>query len=120
MKMTLKELELAIPTIDLLESRKIIGGYDGELGDSIYPDDGWWHGSPGEEKDPYEIPDVVALAPEMPEYGDDPRENEQMGQEESETYQGEDGHDNEIRTGDTAVRRNFTIKSLLSTKNGQG
>ena len=28
MKLTLKELELAIPTIDLLESRKIVGGYN--------------------------------------------------------------------------------------------
>lgn len=29
MKRTLKELELNIPTISLLETRKITGGYDG-------------------------------------------------------------------------------------------
>lgn len=37
MKRTLKELELNIPTISLLETRKITGGYDGGHGDSIYP-----------------------------------------------------------------------------------
>ena len=41
MKKTLKELELNIPTISLLGTRKISGGYDGKHGDSIYPDDGW-------------------------------------------------------------------------------
>lgn len=81
MKRTLKELELNIPTISLLETRKITGGYDGGHGDSIYPDDGWWHGSPGEENNPYEIPDVVVVAPELPEYGYDPHENDPQERE---------------------------------------
>ena len=84
MKLTLKELELAIPTIDLLESRKIVGGYneDQNIAFEVNGDD------------------VVVIASPEPDRGYDPRENDPLEQEEHEMYQGEDGRDNEINTGE--------------------
>ena len=83
MKKTLRELELCIPTIPIFESRKITGGYNG-LGED-YPDDGWWHGSPGEEDNPYEIPEVVIVAPEQPDPGYDPNEHEPLEREDTDS-----------------------------------
>ncbi len=80
--MTLKELELTIPTIDLLESRKIVGGYDGNI---------------AFERD---IEEVVIIAGPEPDRGYDPRENDPQEPEEPEMDQGEDGHDNETGTGE--------------------
>ena len=79
MKLTLKELELAIPTIDLLESRKIVGGYneDQNIAFEVNGDD------------------VVVIASPEPDRGYDPRENDPLEQEEHEMYQGEDGRDND-------------------------
>jgi putative cytoplasmic protein len=110
MKRTLKELELNIPTISLLETRKITGGYDGGHGDSIYPDDGWWHGSPGEENNPYEIPDVV-VAPELPEYGYDPHENDPQEREDPDMDRHDDSDQGKDDGGDGRDDGGYDVKA---------
>lgn len=109
--MTLKELELNIPTISLLETRKITGGYDGGHGDSIYPDDGWWHGSPGEENNPYEIPDVVVVAPELPEYGYDPHENDPQEREDPDMDRHDDSDQGKDDGGDGRDDGGYDVKA---------
>ena len=111
MKRTLKELELNIPTISLLETRKITGGYDGGHGDSIYPDDGWWHGSPGEENNPYEIPDVVVVAPELPEYGYDPHENDPQEREDPDMDRHDDSDQGKDDGGDGRDDGGYDVKA---------
>ncbi|MFR4342247.1 hypothetical protein [Alistipes putredinis] len=111
MKRTLKELELNIPTISLLETRKITGGYDGGHGDSIYPDDGWWHGSPGEENNPYEIPDVVVVAPELPEYGYDPHENDPQEREDPDMDRHDDSDQGKDDGGDGRDDGSYDVKA---------
>ena len=110
MKRTLKELELNIPTISLLETRKITGGYDEGHGDSIYPDDGWWHGSPGEENNPYEIPDVV-VAPELPEYGYDPHENDPQEREDPDMDRHDDSDQGKDDGGDGRDDGGYDVKA---------
>lgn len=111
MKRTLKELELNIPTISLLETRKITGGYDEGHGDSIYPDDGWWHGSPGEENNPYEIPDVVVVAPELPEYGYDPHENDPQEREDPDMDRHDDSDQGKDDGGDGRDDDGYDVKA---------
>ena len=111
MKRTLKELVLNIPTISLLETRKITGGYDGGHGDSIYPDDGWWHGSPGEENNPYEIPDVVVVAPELPEYGYDPHENDPQEREDPDMDRHDDSDQGKDDGGDGRDDGGYDVKA---------
>lgn len=111
MKRTLKELELNIPTISLLETRKITGGYDGGHGGSIYPDDGWWHGSPGEENNPYEIPDVVVVAPELPEYGYDPHENDPQEREDPDMDRHDDSDQGKDDGGDGRDDGGYDVKA---------
>ena len=111
MKRTLKELELNIPTISLLETRKITGGYDGGHGDSIYPDDCWWHGSPGEENNPYEIPDVVVVAPELPEYGYDPHENDPQEREDPDMDRHDDSDQGKDDGGDGRDDGGYDVKA---------
>ena len=111
MKRTLNELELNIPTISLLETRKITGGYDGGHGDSIYPDDGWWHGSPGEENNPYEIPDVVVVAPELPEYGYDPHENDPQEREDPDMDRHDDSDQGKDDGGDGRDDGGYDVKA---------
>lgn len=67
MMKNLKNLELSIPSIDILESRKIIGGY----GSNDNFDDGWWHGSPGEENNPFQLPEIT-ITPDGGDYDYDP------------------------------------------------
>lgn len=84
----LKNLELSIPSIDILESRKIVGGYGGN--DNF--DDGWWHGSPGEENNPFELPEVT-ITPDGGDWdpGYDPFErfeNQDQDQDRDEGFHG--------------------------------
>lgn len=88
MKKNLKNLELSIPSIDILESRKIVGGYS--VNDTI--DDDWWQGSAGARDDPYELPEVIVTPDERPDSGMDP--NETYENQEYEADQGRnEGYD---------------------------